>query len=121
MVLSLLFLMGSMQRNVGRMGRELCVLWSVGLSRWQMVRMCVWEAFVVVLVGCVIGVALWMAAACGIILIFAIITFGPPAFYFPWVDVIRMFALVVVLSFLATLQPVLAKLKKSLAELIREG
>ncbi|KAH7828187.1 putative efflux ABC transporter, permease domain containing protein [Monocercomonoides exilis] len=119
MILCFFSLMSSMHTNVLEQAKEIGIMRALGLTRFQLVRVYVEEAFVLVLTATVMGMISGMVVGYLIISQMGSLQGLPTPMYFPWQLVLVMIAMAVVTSILSALEPTLSTMKKSIVSIIK--
>ncbi|KAH7824137.1 putative DUF214 family protein [Monocercomonoides exilis] len=119
MILCFFSLMSSMHTNVMEQGKEIGIMRALGLTRFQLVRVFVEEAFILVITATVMGMISGMVVGYLIISQMGSLQGLPTPLYFPWEMVVIMIAMAVVTSILAALEPSLSIMKKPIVSIIK--
>ena len=119
MFLSFFSLSSSMTANILEQTKEMAILRSIGVTKTRGVFMHVYEAFILVLTGSLIGACIGMVIGYTLSLQRMIYTNLPVEFKVPYVHLIVMFVTSVVCGILSTVSPSLYLLRKPISEISR--
>ena len=84
MCLCFFSLCSSMSANLFDQTKEIGVLRAIGFSKYKMKKLYFYEAFVLVMASCILGVSIGVVVGYTMVLQQAMFTSMPLAFFFPW-------------------------------------
>jgi len=112
-------LMSSMYTNVYEQTKEIGILQSLGLTKWKLRKVYIYEAFVLVLSASFGGVLIGTGISWSIVLQQVVLTDVPLPFAFPYTLLLAMFATAMINALIASIIPINQVLKKSTVEIMR--
>lgn len=119
MGLCLFSLMASMYTNIFEQSKEIAVLRALGLRQGQVVRMYVYEAFVLVTSASVLGFVIGCIMAWTMVLQRVLFTQLPVTVEFPWLLFLLVVAGAVACALLASCGPARALVRRTVAQVMR--
>jgi len=119
MLISFFFLMSSMFTNVYEQTKEIAVLRALGINKFWMYRIYIYEAFVLVLSSSILGVMIGCVVSYTMTLQQVLFTQLPVPFAFPWTIMLTVFGCSVFFSILAAFSPIYRVLQKRVVQIFR--
>lgn len=119
MALCLFSLMASMFTNIFEQSKEIAVLRAMGMTRWQVTRIYIYEAFILVFASASLGVLIGAVMAWTMALQRVLFTQLPITVQFPWPILIVVLIGAVMASFVSSYAPATNLLKRPVAQVMR--
>ncbi|EGG20920.1 DUF214 family protein [Cavenderia fasciculata] len=119
MVISFFSLMSSMFTNIYEQTKEIGVLRAIGIPKSWMVRIYIYESFVLVFSSSLLGVFIGSLVGWTMILQRVLFTQLPIPFIFPWVLLIVIFICSVIFSFISAFGPIRKVLNQQVVVIMR--
>lgn len=119
MVLSLFSLISTMSSNMMEQKKELAVMRCIGLRRFQIIRIFMYEAVAVILTGASIGLAVGCLVGWTIVAQNSLFSNSEFTVVFPWVLILVIFLTSLVSSLLAAGIPAFNMLRQNIVTLIK--
>jgi len=119
MSISFFSLMSSMFTNVYEQSKEIAVLRALGVHKFAMYRVYIYEAFVLVLSSSLLGILIGTVVSYTMTLQQILFTQLPIPFQFPWSILITVFGCSITFSVLAAFSPIYQVLKNRVVQIFR--
>ncbi|GAM17947.1 hypothetical protein SAMD00019534_011220 [Acytostelium subglobosum LB1] len=119
MMISFFSLMSSMFTNILEQSKEIGVLRAIGIPRPWMVRIYIYESFVLVFSSSLLGVCIGSIVGWTMILQRVLFTQLPIPFVFPWVLLIVIFICSILFSFISAFGPIRKVLNQQVVSIMR--
>mmetsp|Transcript_844 Transcript_844/g.2906 ORF Transcript_844/g.2906 Transcript_844/m.2906 type:complete len:1061 (-) Transcript_844:73-3255(-) len=119
MILCFFSLISSMVTNVHDQAKEIGILRAIGVQKFAVTRVYIYEAFVLVISASIMGVFIGLAVSYTMTLQQILFTQLPIAFIFPWEIILIVFVLALVCSFVSACIPIRSTLKKPIVQILR--
>jgi len=119
MIISFFSLMASMYNNIMDQKKEIAVLKVLGMKGIWLVRVYIYEAFVLVLSSSLLGAGVGSLIAWTMSLQLSLAAQVPPTFRFPWELLLVIAALSFICALVATWKPIRSLLKQQTINLLR--
>ncbi len=112
-------LSSSMSANLYESSKELAILRATGLTCAQIEKIYIYEAFVLVMSSCVLGVLIGTVVGFTMTLQLMLFVEIPLIFYFPWIQLLVIMILAIICAFASTYGPARELTKKQIAAIFR--
>jgi ABC-type antimicrobial peptide transport system permease subunit len=112
-------LAASMYSNIFEQAKEIGILRAIGARKFSIVRIFVYEAFILILSSGFLGVCIGIVIAYTMVIQRTLFTQLPIPFVFPWAVVLTIFCLAIVFSVLSSFFPVLSLQSMSIVDIMR--
>lgn len=119
LVVSSFALVSSTVTNIHEQLKEIAILRALGLSRFKLVRVYVYESLFLVLASTLLGALVGAAVSYTLVLQRVLFTHFPIPFDFPWAMVLLTIVLASAVSVIAALLPILRVLRMSLVQMLK--
>jgi len=119
MFLAFFSLISSMTANLLDQTKEIGILRSMGYSKSRIKLLYFYEAFILVISSCLLGVLIGSTVGYAMVVQQSIFTSIPLDFYFPWTQFTMILVLSIICSFLSTWGPTTALLSREIADIFR--
>jgi len=119
MLISFFSLMSSMFTNVHEQTKEIAVLRALGISKFWMYKIYVYEAFVLVMASSLLGIMIGVVVGYTMTLQQVLFTQLPIPFVFPWTIMFTVFLCSILFSILAAFSPIYRVLKNRVVQIFR--
>ena len=115
MLLCFFSLTSAMSANILTQAKEIAVLRAIGLTRWQVIRTYIYEAFILVFASSILGI--FIGSLVGWLMVLQQVLFLnlPLKFYFPYLQTLVVFLVSVLTALVSTCGPARALLVKPIA------
>ncbi|KAA6380156.1 MAG: putative DUF214 family protein [Streblomastix strix] len=121
MILCFFSLMSSMHTNVMEQQKEIGIMRALGLTAFQLLRVYVEEAFILVITAAFMGLVVGMLVGYMLISQMSSLQGLPVPFFFPWELALIMIAMAVVTSILSAAQPAYSVMRKSIVTVMKSA
>lgn len=121
MGLCLFSLMASMLTNILEQSKEIAVLRAMGLRRWQIVRIYIYEAYVLVMAAALLGLLIGCIMAWTMMAQRVLFTQLPVGVEFPYTLLLLVMIGAIVCAFIAAFGPARDLTRKPIAQIFRSG
>ena len=121
MFLCFFSLSSSITANMFEQRKEIGVLRAIGFKKLRIYLLYIYECFILIFSGCIIGVMIGTLIGWTIMLQRVLFSNIPLTFFFPWIQVTVMFFISVICAFIATIFPARNILKNQISEIFRSG
>eukprot|EP01132_Coremiostelium_polycephalum_P001224 gene1224-1547_t len=119
MVISFFSLMSSMFTNIYEQTKEIGILRAIGIPKSWMVRIYIFESFILVFTSSLLGVLIGSVVGWTMILQRVLFTQLPIPFVFPWMLLIIVFVCSIIFSFLSAFGPIKKVLNQPVINIMR--
>ena len=119
MFLCFFSLSANMSANLYDQAKEIGIMRSIGMTRSRVRLLFFYEASVLVLAACMIGIFVGTVVGFTMVLQQALFLSTPNLFYFPWKQTFEILGLSFICTFLATFGPSSQLLSRSIADIFR--
>lgn len=119
MFLCFFALSANMSANLYQQTKEIGVLRSIGFTRARIMMLYFYEAIVLVLASCILGVMVGMAVGYTMCLLQVLIMGTKLTFFFPWRQFVVVMILSVLCAFFSTIGPTALLTKKEISVIFR--
>lgn len=119
MFLCMFSLIASMYTNIFENAKEIAVLRAIGLTAWQVTRIYIYEAFILVMAASLIGIVIGFVIGFTMTLQRVLFTQLPIQFEFPWLYVLYVLAAAVICSLVASWAPTRVLVTQKIASIFR--
>jgi len=119
MLISFFSLMSSMFTNVYEQTKEIAILRALGISKFWMYKIYIYEAFVLVMSSSLLGFMIGICVSYTMTLQQVLFTQLPVPFVFPWTIMLTVFGCSVFFSILAAFSPIYGVLQKRVVQIFR--
>eukprot|EP01133_Synstelium_polycarpum_P002551 gene2551-2924_t len=119
MLISFFSLMSSMFTNIFEQSKEIGVLRAIGIPRSWMIRIYIYESFVLVFASSLLGVIIGSIVGWTMILQRVLFTQLPIPFVFPWLLLLIIFVCSIVFSFISAFGPIRKVLNQEVVAIMR--
>lgn len=121
MFLCFFSLMSSMYSNIQEQSKEIGVLRAIGTSKFRIVRIYIYEAFVLIMVASFLGVVTGSVLSYTMSAQRALFTQLPMALSFPWELCLIISGLAVVFAFCSSIFPIVSLLRRPVVDILRKS
>lgn len=121
MVLCLFSLASSMGANLLDQTKEIGILRAMGFTRARIKLLYFYEAFILVMASCLLGVMIGTIVGFTMVLQQVVFTSIPLFFYFPWTQFLIIMAMSLLCAFVSTWGPTHQLVKNDIANIFRMG
>ena len=121
MFLCFFSLSSSMSANLYEQTKEIGILRALGFTRFRLILLYVYEAFILVMASSLLGVMVGTIAAFTMVLQFSAFVGSPPVMYFPWAQLIIIFGMAFLCALMATIGPTGQIVKKRIASILKSA
>jgi len=119
MLISFFSLMSSMFTNVYEQTKEIAILRALGISKFSLYRIYIYEAFVLVMSSSLLGVLIGTVVSYTMTLQQLLFTQLPIPFSFPWTIMLTVFGCSVIFSIMAAFSPIYNVLQNRVVQIFR--
>jgi ABC-type antimicrobial peptide transport system permease subunit len=119
MFLCFFSLCSSMSANLMEQTKELGILRAMGFTKTRIKMLYFYEAFVLVIASCLLGVMIGIIVGYTMVLQQVVFTGIPLTFFFPWAQFLLILAITIVCAFFSTWGPTGQLVKKDIAAIFR--
>ena len=119
MFLCFFSLSANMSANLYDQAKEIGVLRSIGMERGRVRLLFFYEATVLVLASCLVGIFVGTVVGFTMVLQQGLFLSIPNLFFFPWKQTFEILGISIICTFLATFGPSSQLLSKSIADIFR--
>ncbi|ELP85040.1 hypothetical protein EIN_079820 [Entamoeba invadens IP1] len=119
MALCFFVMLLSFTANVRENSWEFAVLRAVGLTKWKVITIYIYEAFCITLSSVIFGTLIGIGVACLVNLQFILFLQLPFVFAFPWINAVVVYVLAFVVSFAASFIPSYALTRKPISNVLK--
>jgi len=119
MLISFFSLMSSMFTNVYEQTKEIAILRALGISKFSLYRIYIYEAFVLVMASSLLGVIIGTVVSYTMTLQQLLFTQLPIPFAFPWTIMLTVFGCSVLFSIMAAFSPIYNVLQNRVVQIFR--
>ena len=120
MFLCFFSLVASMTANIFDQSQEIGVMRSIGITKYQIKKIYFYEALILVLSACLLGVFIGMTVGYTMVLQQNMFLQTKMILYVPWTQILQIMALSLICAFFATVGPSSQMLRKSIAAILRD-
>ncbi|KAL9645766.1 hypothetical protein ABK040_003498 [Willaertia magna] len=113
-------LVSSMYTNVNEQSKEIGILRSIGVRKWTIIRIYIYEAFVLICAASISGVVIGFIISYTMASQNTLITQLPIDFLFPWQITLMIFGSAILFSFVASFFPVYQLLKLPIVDILKK-
>lgn len=108
-----------MSANMYEQTKEIGILRSIGFTKYRIATLYFYEAFLVVLAACVIGILIGVIVGFTMVMQQDLFLGSAYGFYFPWKQTLEIFLLSIICAFLSTFGPARQLTKMEISEIFR--
>jgi ABC-type antimicrobial peptide transport system permease subunit len=119
MFLCFFSLTASMTANIYEQTKEIAVLRAIGFTKRRVIMLYIYEAFLLVFSSSIIGICIGVLVGWTMMLQRVLFTQIPLVFYIPYAEIISIFVVSIICSFLSTFGPARAVVKRKIAQIFR--
>lgn len=121
MILCYFSLISSMVTNINEQAKEIGILRAIGLGKFSLTRIYIYESFILVMTASVMGVFIGVGVSYTMTLQQILFTQLPITFFFPWQISLIVFGSALICAFLSSCFPIRRMLRKNIVQILRSN